>query len=266
MARSIIHVPTLQNLERTRGNLGLAYPFVALGIPPLDMIVWDDDFLGDTIRGDATAPGIYEVVTGVDGAINILADQAGGVAEIRASDGAGAANEYCGVSLPELAFQGDNYCAIAARFYLDAITTVKVEVGFTDVTTDAGAVNAKATPTFTATNFCGWVLDTNDNEYWEGMGVKAGTGATTLEAAISPTASTYEWLIVVIEGDNAYFYRLDQYGKQTYPTPGATAMITDAIEGGTQVCPWIFVQVRAGADRNIGLDRIVAWGNRTSTS
>ena len=42
-------------------------------------------------------------MTGVDGAINILADQENGVAEIRASDGNGADNEYAGISLPELA-------------------------------------------------------------------------------------------------------------------------------------------------------------------
>lgn len=268
MANSIIHVPTIQNLQRVKANIGAAYPFIALGISPLDLIVWDDDFLGDTIRGDATSPGIYEVKTGDDGAINILADQPGGVAEIRASDGAGSDDEYCGISLPELAFQGDNYCAVAARLYIDAITTVKVEVGFTDVTTDAGAVNILATPTFTATDFCGWILDTDDTAYWQCAGVKDGTAATKIEPELSPTAGStgYEWLIVAIEGNNAYFYRLDANGRQTYPTLGAANCMSDAIEGGTQICPWIFVQLRADSiDRNIRLDRWVVWGNRTSS-
>lgn len=262
MAEPIIHVPTIQHLKRARGNIGLAFPFVALGIPPLNMVVWDDDFLGDTIRGDATSPGIYEVVTGVDGAINILADQKNGIAEIRASDGNGADNEYAGISLPELAFCGDNYCGMAVRLTVDNIATVKMEVGFTDVTTDAGMVNALATPTFTATNCCGWAFDTDDNAYWQAVGAKDGSAATKIEPEIAPVATTFEWLIVVIEGNNAKFYRLDENANQTYES----GWMTDAIEGGTQVSPWIFVQLRAGTiDRNIQLDRLIVWGNRTSS-
>lgn len=261
MANSIIHVPTIQEMKLKRGNIGPAFPFLALGIPPLDMVVWDDDFLGDTIRGDATAPGIYEVVTGVDGAINILADQTNGIAEIRASDGNGGDNEYAGISLPELAFLGDNYCALWARLTIDTITTVKVEVGFTDVTTDAGAVNVLATPTKTADNFAVWAFDTDDTAYWQAAGFKATAAATKIEPEIAPVATTFEWLGVVIEGDNAKFYRLDQYGNKTYESD----WMTDAIEGGTKICPWIFVQLRADTiDRNVSLDRLVVYGNRTS--
>uniref|UniRef100_A0A6M3L7D7 Uncharacterized protein n=1 Tax=viral metagenome TaxID=1070528 RepID=A0A6M3L7D7_9ZZZZ len=261
MVKSIIHVPTIQKLGLVRGNIGAAYPFMALGIPPLDLVVWDDDFLGDTIRGDATAPGIYEVITGVDGAINILADQTNGVAEIRASDGNGGDNEYCGVSLPELAFLGDNYCGMAARIAIDTITTAKIEVGFTDVTTDAGFTNVLATPTFTANDACGWVFDTDDTGYWQAVGVKTTTAATKIEPSIAPVAATFEWLIVIVQGNNAKFYRLDENSNQTYES----AWMTDAIEGGTKVCPWIFVQLRTDTiDRNVQLDRLVVWGNRTT--
>lgn len=261
MSESIIHVPTLQELNRYRGNIGAAFPFLALGIPPLDVVVWNDDFLGDTIRGDATAPGAYEVVTGVDGAINILADQTNGVAEIRASDGNGADNEYGGISIPELAFLGDNFCVCAARIAIDTITTVKVEVGFTDVTTDAGFTNVLATPTFTANNAVGWVFDTDDTAYWQCAGVKDTTAATKIEPSIAPTAATFEWLVVAVQGNNAKFYRLDANSNQTYES----AWMTSAIEGGTKISPWIFVQLRAGTiDRNVQVDRWIAWGNRTT--
>ena len=263
MAEKIIHLPTLQELALVRGNIGRAYPFVALGIPPLDLVVWDDDFLGDTIRGDATAPGIYEVKTGVDGAINILADQSGGIAEIRASDGNGADDEYCGISLPELGFLGDNYCGIAARIAVDNVGTLKMEVGFTDVTTDAGAVNVLATPTFTASDFCGWVFDTDDTAYWQCAGYSSteAAAATKIEPEIAPVAATFEWMIVIVEGNNAKFYRLDANANKTYES----AWMTNAIEGGTKICPWIFVQLRTGTiDRNIQLDRLVVWGNRTT--
>lgn len=261
MPESIIHVPTLQELGLKRGNIGAAFPFVALGIPMLDLVVWDDDFLGDTIRGDATAPGIYEIKKHTDGSIEILADQPNGIAEIRASDGSGANGEYCGVSLPELAFKGDNYCCVAARIAIDAITTVKVEVGFTDVTTDIGAVNHLGNNTRTATDAAVWIIDTNDTDYWQCAGAMAVTGAATkIEDELAPTAGEFEWLIVALQGNFAKFYRLDQHANKTYES----AWMENAIEGGNKVCPWIFVQLRAACDRNIQLDRLVAWGNRTT--
>ena len=261
MPMPIIHVPSVHNLRELKGDFGRGLPFVQWGLPPLGMVYWDDHFLGDTIRGDATAPGIYEVVTGADGAIDILADQKNGIAEIRASDGNGADDEYAGISLPELGFYGDNYCAVAVKMCVDNVATVKMEVGFTDVTTDSGAVNVLATPTFTANNFVGWVFDTDDTAYWQCVGVKATNGATKIEDSLAPVASTFETLIVVVEGDNAKFYRLDSESKCTYES----AWMTDAIEGGTQICPWIFIQLRTGTiDRNIQLDRWTAWGNEST--
>ena len=261
MANRMIHVPSHQHLAKRRGNIGAAFPHIALGVPPLDMVVWDDDFLGDTIRGDATAPGGYEVTTGVDGAINILADQTNGVAEIRASDGSGADNEYCGVSLPELSFLGDNYCGMAARIAIDATTTVKVEVGFTDVTTDAGAVNILATPSFTASDCAVWCFDTDDTTNFQAVGVMGGTAATKIEPTLAPVAATFEWFIVIVEGNNARFYRLDANASQTYDS----GWMASAIEGGSKICPWLFVQLRAGSlDRNVQLDRLLVWGNRTT--
>lgn len=261
MVEKLIHVPTtLQGLSAVRGNIGAAFPFVALGIPPLDVVVFDDDFLGDTIRGDATAPGGYEVVTGSDGAIAILANQTNGVAEIRASDGAGAGDEYCGLSLPELSFLGDNYCGIAARITVDNIATVKMEVGFTDVTTDAGAIDVLDTPTKNADNCAVWIFDTTDTNFWQAAGFKTNSAATKIEPSIAPVATTFEWMIVVIEGDNAKFLRLDQHANLTYESN----WMEDAIEGGTKICPWIFIQERTGVDRNMQLDRLVVWGNRTT--
>lgn len=260
MSKSIIHVPSFQKLSNVKGNIGRAFPFMALGIPPLGIVSWDDHFLGDTIRGDATSPGIYEVITGVDGAINILADQTNGIAEIRASDGAGASGEYCGVSLPELNFLGDNYCVVAARVAVDNVATVKIEIGFTDVTTDAGFTNVLATPSNTANNACGWVFDTNDTAYWQCVGFKDTTAATKIEPGIAPVAATFETMVVAIEGNNAKFYRLDANGNLTYES----AWMTSAIEGGTKVCPWIFVQLRGAADRNLSLDRLTVWGNETT--
>jgi hypothetical protein len=254
----IQYVRTRSALKRAIGGRDKTYPF-------LENLTWDvvqyfDDFLGDEIRGSGATPGIYEIKTGVDGAINILANQPNGVAELRASNGAGSDNEYGGVSLPELAFTGNRDAVMAVRLAIDAITTVKVEVGFTDATDDVGAVNDKtADPqTFTANNAAVWILDTDHNVYWEGMGVKAGTAATTVEAAISPVAATFETLVVVLRDDNAKYIRLNSDGLKTYESDWQTSAITAA----SQVVPWVFVQLRAGADRNVSIDFIDVRGRR----
>lgn len=264
MARRLIyHPPTKDRLAQVRGFTGGETGLEAfLNQSCLDVVVWHDDFLGDTIRGDATSPGVYEVITGVDGAINILADQTNGIAEIRASDGNGDDNEYCGVSLPELNWTGDRNAWMCVRLALDAITTVKVEVGFTDVTTDAGAVEILATPTATADDCALWVFDTDDTAYWQCYGSAAGTPATKIEPGIAPVAATFEYLIVQLHDTSAKFMRLDQYGNKTYESDWMASAITKT----DKLCPWVFVQLRTGTiDRNIQLDMLHVEQLRTTT-
>jgi hypothetical protein len=249
---------TRDALKKVRGGRDGLYPLLELST--WDVVHYFDDFLGDTIRGDATRPGIYEEITGSDGQINILANQPNGVAEIRASDGSGSDNEYAGISLPELAFTGERQAVFAARIQIDNLANVKIELGFTDVTTDAGAVNVKATPSFTATDFVGWVLDTDDNANWEGLGVQAGTAATTVEAGISPTAATFETLVVALHDTNAKFFRLNANGEKTYESD----WMVSAVTADTQLCPWMFIQLRTGSiDRNMQVDFLDVRARRT---
>ena len=250
---------TRSELRRVKGGRNGLYPF-------LENLTWDivpyfDDFTGDEIRGSGASPGIYEVVTGVDGAIAILADQPNGVAEIRASDGNGADNEYAGISLPELAFTGDRNAVMAVRLAIDTLTTVKVEVGFTDVTTDAGAVNDLAAATATATDAALWILDTDDNGNWQGFGVANGTVATKDESGISPTAATFETLLVALRDGNARFQRFATGGGLTYDSGWQASFITSTVA----VVPWIFVQLRTGTiDRNLQIDFIDVRCRRTT--
>jgi len=260
MADPVLIGRTRQHLKKHVGGRDRTYPFMEL--QTRDMVHWWDDFLGDTVRGDATSPGVYEIVTGVDGAINILADQATGVAELRASNGNGADNEYGGLSLPELAWTGSRNAVMAARIAIDAITTVKVEVGFTDVTTDAGAVNALATPTFTANDAVVWVFDVDDTSYWQCAGTQAGTPATKIEPTIAPTAGAFETLEVVLRGTNAKFLRYDTNGYKTYES----AWMTSAVTAATALVPWVFVQLRTGTiDRNVQIDYLDVYQRRTTS-
>ena len=253
MADPIQMVRSRAHLKRVRGGRDGLYPF-------LEHNTWDvvhhfDDFLGDTVSGT------YETNTGDDGAINILADQTNGVAEIRASDGAGGDNEYAFISLPELNWTAQQNAVMACRLAIDTITTVKVEVGFTDVTTDNGAVNVLATPTGTADDCAVWVFDTDDTAYWQCFGNKAGTEATKIEDGLAPVAGTFETLIVALRDTNAKFLRLDANGNLT----SESAWMTDAITAADKLVPWVGIQLRTGSiDRNLQVDYIDVRQRRTT--
>ena len=267
MAEAIQLLRSRHELKRVKGGRDGLYPFFET--LTWDVVHWFDDFLGDTTVGGATTDGMYETVTGTDGALAILANQENGVAELSAAVGAGGGDEYCGLSLPELAFTAVRNPVIAVRLNMDAITGMKVEVGFTDVTTDAGAVNVKNTPSFTAADFVGWVFDTDDNTRWEGMGVAGGTAATTVEAAISPTAGTFETMVVALreyDATNNYgaarFLRLNSDGRMTYDS-GWQSFATGYITSTTTLVPWVFVQERNSEDRNVRIDFIDVRARRT---
>jgi hypothetical protein len=259
MADPIQMVRSRAHLKRVRGGRDGLYPF-------LEHNTWDvvhhfDDFLGDLIRGDATSPGMYELNTGVDGTFTILADQTNGVAELSASTSTGADGEYGFIALPELNWTADQNAVIAVRCNVDAITTVKMEIGFTDVTTDNGAVNSLSGNTGTASDCAVWVFDTADNAYWQCFGSKAGTPATKIEDQLAPVADTFETMIVALRGTNAKFLRLDANGNLTYES----AWMSDAITAADKLVPWFGVQLRGGVDRHMRIDFIDVRQRRTTS-
>lgn len=268
MADKTIDYITTQQLKKQRANIGPAYDFLALNT--WDMVYYFDDFMGDLVRGDATSPGLYEVATGVDGDIAILADQANGVAQMGASVGAGATGEYCVLTLPELAFTGSRNCGMAARVNLDAISTVKLEVGFIDLTTRIGVVNVLATPTYTATDGVVWIMDTSDTAYWQCCGVKNTTGATKIEPAAqadhAPVAGTFQTLVVKLEqtgttGDAcAYFYLLDANNDLIYSSSGMANAVTSTVG----LSPMVGITLRGAVDRHVRIDFLAAWQLRNA--
>lgn len=268
MADPIQILRTRSELRRVKGGRDGLYPF--LENLTYDVVQWFDDFLGDEMRGSGAAPGAYEIVTGVDGTFNILADQENGVGQLAASTGVGADAEYCGLSLPELAFTANRNPVIAVRMQLDGITTVKGEIGFTDVTTDAGAVNVHSTPSFNAEDAAVWSFDTTDSGTgWEGLAVNSTTGQTTITPAVSttPVAATYETMVVALREDDSTnneaavrFLRLDANNRLTYDS-GWNA---EYISSNVALVPWVFVQLRGAVDRNINIDFIDVRARRTT--
>jgi hypothetical protein len=250
MANPVQHVPSRQNLRNT---MGLAREFGFAEFNTLDQVVVFDDFLGDVLdvewRTADTGSGSSAdavISAGANGTIVMVT----GTAD----------NGYSALSR-ELNFQGQLNCVMAARIKVDDIAAVKMEIGFTDAHDDAGAVNTMATYSTTATDWVGWVFDTDDTAYWQATGVDTNTEATKIEPSIAPVAATYETLIVALEDTTAHFYRLDANGYQTY----RSAPMTGACSKDVSLTPWVFVQSRESSDsKTLTVDYVKAWQRRTA--
>ena len=250
MANPVQHVPSRQNLRNT---MGLAREFGFAEFNTLDQVVVFDDFLGDVLdvewRTADTGSGSSAdavISAGANGTIVMVT----GTAD----------NGYSALSR-ELNFQGQLNCVMAARIKVDDIAAVKMEIGFTDAHDDAGAVNTMATYSTTATDWVGWVFDTDDTAYWQATGVDTNTEATKIEPSIAPVAATYETLIVALEDTTAHFYRLDANGYQTY----RSAPMTGACTKDVSLTPWVFVQSRESSDsKTLTVDYVKAWQRRTA--
>ena len=193
---------TTRNLRRRLGSRA-ERDFLELGAFNISGL--EDDFQGDTIDGNryqstasGTAAAAAAVSTGVvNGAILL--------------DAGTDDNGRCDLSVG-LHYQAQLNPIYIARFKVPVITTRKFEIGFTDVIsgTDAGGVNVKATPTFTATNGVFLVFDTDDDAVLTLVGVKAGTAATVADFATALVADTYYYFGVALFGDdNAKGFLLD---------------------------------------------------------
>lgn len=258
------------SLRRIMGQSRL-YPFIERhSLDVVQMLPGGDEFMGDTLRTD-----IYVVANGGGaGAASpvITADSLNGVCDFVT----GTANDSTASSelSTGLAFRGDRGCVMVACLSLSAITGVKVEVGFTDVNNDPGAVATKATPTFTATDCALWVLDTTDNANWEGLAANNGSTApmATVEAAISPVAATYEWLMIeLVESDDANnrcaveFSRYSAAGLRTYgPTVGGGGSANQGPNSDVLLTPWVYVEARNATSKTLSLDYWNAWQYRTA--
>lgn len=256
-------------LRRIMGQSRL-YPFIERhSLDVVQMKPGGDDFMGDTldtftytVANGGGAGAATPVITG--GALNGILDMVTGTAA-----GSTASSEICS----GLNYRGDHGCVMVACLALSAITNVKVEVGFTDVLDDPGAVATKATPTFTAADCALWVLDTNDNAYWEGMAANntSTLPMATVEAAISPTAATYEWLMVeLIESDDTNsecaveFSRFNADGYLTYRAIGGGVGSTQGPNSNVLLTPWIYVEARNATSKTLSVDYWNCWQFRSA--
>ena len=213
-----------------------------------DYDVFEDKFWGDALRDEypaAKTNGTSAAVTFAEHNENGFLSFVSGTSD----DG------YAGQGLGHQ-FTGDRGVLFEAIIELPAaITTMKIECGLTDADDDAGAVNVKATPNATATDYAVVVFDTDDDTNWGFHSAKAGTIVATEASstsefgdALSPTASTTYRIAVRVDGDNvsAYINGIEFAGH------GGAA----GIEGGSKLTPWVFVQARTGsASRTLKLHK-----------
>lgn len=253
MARTLLREPTVNNLRGKRAGLGAAWPFVELGIPPLGIMVHDDHFVGDLFKGGA-APGIYQSTASgtAAAAAAIVTGAVGGRILLDAgTDDDGRSDLSLG-----LHFQGQLNCVCWWRLQVSAVTAVKFELGLTDVVsgTDAGAVNVKATPTWTATDAVVLCFDSDDDTSLTLMGVDSGTASAVADFSTTLSAATFYYLGIALEDTTAEGILLDANARFLEMQTIAAAVSEDV-----SLTPWAFVQNRSATQRTMTIDRLLVY-------
>jgi hypothetical protein len=205
-----------------------------------DYDVFEDKFWGDTFRDEYPAGktnGTSAAVTFAEHNTNGFLSLVSGTAD----DG------YAGQGLG-LNFTGDRGVLFEAILEMPGtITTMKWECGLSDADDDAGAVNVKATPSVTATDFAVFCFDTDDDTNIAFISAIGGDGGKVATQDIRTlVASETLRLAVRVETDSiaAYINGVQVAGG------------THQIQGGNKITPWAFVQARTGsASRTVKLHK-----------
>lgn len=204
---------------------------------------FDYDVFGDKFWGDAILT-LYPAAktNGASAAVTFTEHNVNGYLElVSGTDDDGYAGQGMG-----LQFTGDR--GVLAEFLVttpSAVTTFKMEVGLSDADDDAGAINLKATPTFTASDCAVFCVDTDDDANFAFIS-RESTGGTTgvTQDIVAIAASTTYRIAVRAEGNSVSAYL------------NGTQVAAGVIEGGSALTPWVFVQARAGtASRTIKLNK-----------
>ena len=203
--------------------------------------VFEDKFWGDAIRDEYPAAKLSgsgsPAVTFTEHNTNGYLDLVSGPA----NDG------YAGQGLG-MNFTGDRGVLLEGIIKLPAdITYMKWEFGLSDADDDPGAVNVKATPSVTATDFAVFVFDTDDDTnigFVSAIGGDGGKVATQdIRAAVAGETLR---LAIRVETDS-----VSAFINGTQVAGG-----THQIQGGNGITPWAFVQARNGsASRTLQLHK-----------
>jgi len=252
---SPIVLPNRQTLGNMRAR-GTLFDFLNWHSP--QTFRHEDHFLGD-IAIATREPGYTTASNGTSSAVPVLtAAGAGGTVEfVTGTDDNGYSALYTGSAN----WTADNNPRMCAIFKSSAITGVKIEIGFTDATGDAGAINALDTPTATADDCVCAIFDTDATEdNWQFAGARATTAWSIATVDQAPVADTYQLITVALDRINL---GTDNVMARMFIGNKCVATKTlDAIANTTALFPYVFYQCRAGSASRTGtLDYFAAWGD-----
>lgn len=148
-----------------------------------------------------------------------------------------------------LNWNGDSGVYMIARFKLDNVATAKIEIGLTDAVDDDGAVDTKATPTFTATDCALFVFDTTDDTNLTFVS-NGGSVADANADFGALAADTFYIAEIVVQNDVASGYI------------NGRLVGSGGIEGGNRLTPWFYVETLAAATRTMTVDYVGVVGPR----
>ena len=250
---------------RLRSGMGAAITADFLQMNSFDICKWEDDFLSGVLTSSVYTTAATGSGSAVAAAVLAPSASANEWGNIRLTTGT-TNDGVSSMSLP-LQCQGDYNAVMAIRYRISAIANVKIEIGFRDsVASTTGTVNALDTPSFSASNGCCWVFDTDATvDTWAAEGVKATSAATgvtlaTTAGGAAPVADTYQTMVVALMEDNAYFSRYSADGRKQ----GDTIMLTDCNTGSVNLAPAVFVQTRNTTSKNLDVDFFKMWQLRRS--
>ena len=208
-----------------------------------DVQLWTDDFLGDTLNGT------YQVSAATSGS-NPAIDT--GQASGRVAFDAGSSDNGSSCLSLGLHYYGQFHCAMECKIQFSAVTSLKFEIGFTDVVagTDDGAVSALATPTWTADDAALWCFDTDDTAYPQLLGVKATAASAKVEPTVTISASTYYSFGIEIVDTAIRGTIRNAAGALIYDSERSNkTLLASAMTANTLLTPWVYVQNRSATQR-----------------
>lgn len=219
---------------------------------------FEDHFIGN-IAMASRMPGYTAVSNGTAAADAVLvADAAGGAMElVTGTDDNGHSALYLG----DANFTANMNPRVTMRIKASAITSVKMEGGFTDATGDAGAINALDTPTATADNCTVAIFDTDATEdNWQFAGCRATTPWSIATVDQAPAADTYQWITVAL--DRIDLATDNVRARMFIGNKLVADKTTGAVANTTALHPYFLVQARAGSATRTGtIDYWAAWGD-----
>ena len=252
---------------RLRSGMGAAITSEFLQLNSFDMMQWSDDFV-DSSNADMDNRYTRAVTgSGAGAVLTITANEEWGSARMTTGT---TDNGISAMSMGTIC-KGDYNAVMAVRYKINVITEAKIEIGFRDSVANntvgiVNVLNTDGTPSFSATNGCCWVFDTDATiDTWGAEGVKATTQATgitlaTTAGGAAPVADTYQTMVVALMEDNAYFSRYSADGRKQ----GETLMVSDCNTGSVAVAPSVFVQTRGTTTHLLDIDFFKMWQLRRS--